>query len=573
MRLEEILEKAKHNIAAALKLLKKFNYVDLLPYPELPIVQRLWLYTNPEFKPYCLCNNTLKWIGYKSGWRETCGNKSCIKQKTIQTNIKKWGAENPMQNDTVKTKAKETLIENWGVSSPMHNEFIKTKMTQTLIENWGVSSPLKNKTILNKAQNNRTNNPQNNKAGQLNMSDKAKLNKKEKTKKTLLNNPDIIKNRTEKIKQTNIKKRGHSSHFKDPRVQQKRIETYSKNKFKAISDKLSNHNIEITKIDKWLVHFKCLICDNISERYKTTIRLNIAINKTPCPHCNPPLIGTSEAEQELITYINGIYNGEIKTNIKINGINVDIWIPYLKLALEYNGLYWHSEEYRPLNTHINKTDGLKEIGIQLIHIWEDEWLFKNEIVKSRINYLFNHNTVKIGARKCKIKEVSPEIARLFLINNHLQGAVNSKTKIGLFYNDELISLMTFGKSRAVTGRSKKNEIELLRFCNKIGYTITGGASRLFNYYLQKYKPNKVISFSDRSWPGKLYEQLGMFNTYKTEPNYYWIINGRREHRWNWRKDKLVSLGYDKTKTELQIMHELGYKRICNSGNDFWVWVK
>jgi hypothetical protein len=75
MRLEEILEKAKHNIAAALKLLKKFNYVDLLPYPELPIVQRLWLYTNPEFKPYCLCNNTLKWIGYKSGWRETCGRK------------------------------------------------------------------------------------------------------------------------------------------------------------------------------------------------------------------------------------------------------------------------------------------------------------------------------------------------------------------------------------------------------------------------------------------------------------------------------------------------------------------
>jgi len=130
--------------------------------------------------------------------------------------------------------------------------------------------------------------------------------------------------------------------------------------------------------------------------------------------------------------------------------------------------------------------------------------------------------------------------------------------------------MTFGKNRRNLGIriTNDNEYELLRFCNKLNTTVIGGASKLFKYFITKYKPHQIISYADRCWStGNLYLTLGFILENKTVPNYiYFDKNLNRFNRFNFRKDILVKKGYDKSKTEFEIMDELGYLRVFNSGN-------
>ena len=178
-------------------------------------------------------------------------------------------------------------------------------------------------------------------------------------------------------------------------------------------------------------------------------------------------------------------------------------------------------------------------------------------------------TNKIYARKCIIKELTPKISSEFLINNHIQGNVNASIKIGLYYNDELVSIMTFGKLRNVLGNKIKteNEYEMLRFCNKLNTQVMGGASRLYSFFKLKYKPLKVISFANRRYSnGYLYKQLKFKFEYNTIPNYWYVVGKKRKHRFLFRKDVLVKEGFDATKTEHEIMSQRKIPRIYDCGN-------
>ena len=145
----------------------------------------------------------------------------------------------------------------------------------------------------------------------------------------------------------------------------------------------------------------------------------------------------------------------------------------------------------------------------------------------------------IYARKCEIREVSSKNAKEFLDENHLQGNCVAKIRYGLFYNNELVSLMTFGKSRHFIGNNS-GKIELLRFCNKINTNVIGGASKLFKYYINNNEFSEIISYADNRWSsGKLYEVLG-FTLYNTsKPNYFYVIGNKREYRFNFRKNILM----------------------------------
>jgi hypothetical protein len=289
-----------------------------------------------------------------------------------------------------------------------------------------------------------------------------------------------------------------------------------------------------------------------------------------CTICNPIGNHSSGLQKELTEFIQTNYKGEMKNNSKqiIPPLELDIYLPALKLAFEFNGLYWHNELHKDQKYHLHKTEACEDQEIQLIHIYEDDWLYKREIIESRILNLLGQSN-KIYARKCELKEVSDnKLIRQFLVENHLQGFVGSKVKIGLFYDNQLISLMTLGKKRkAMNSKSKEGEWELLRFCNQRGLNVVGGASKLFKYFIRKYQPKEVISYADRSWSqGKLYEKLGFKYINKTQPNYYYIIERLRRHRFNYRKDKLIKEGFDKNKTEHEIMLERGLYRIYDSGS-------
>jgi len=218
---------------------------------------------------------------------------------------------------------------------------------------------------------------------------------------------------------------------------------------------------------------------------------------------------------------------------------------------------------------LRKTNSCQDKDIQLFHIYEDEWIKKQDIIKSMILNKLGKTPNRIFARKTEVREITDNtVIRDFLNTNHLQGYIASKIKIGLFYDGELISLMTFGTGRKFMNTNfSENKYEMIRFCNKLNTNVIGGASKLFEYFVRKYNPKEVISYADRSHSnGGLYRQLKFELDHITEPNYYYVVDGSRKHRFGFRKDVLVKQGFDKNKTEHEIMLERKIYRIFNSGN-------
>jgi hypothetical protein len=211
----------------------------------------------------------------------------------------------------------------------------------------------------------------------------------------------------------------------------------------------------------------------------------------------------------------------------------------MKLGFEFNGLYWHSDKFREKNYHLNKTNFFRDRGIRIIHIWEDDWLNKNTVIKSQIRNIFKLNENKIFARNCKVEILSDnKIVTKFLNENHLQGADKSKIKIGLFYKDELTSLMTFNK---LEGRKllSDDEWNLSRFCTKMNCNVIGGASKLLSFFINQFKPKRIISYADKDWSmGELYENLGFIKISESKPDYKYVTNGVRKNKSNFKKSKL-----------------------------------
>jgi GR25 family glycosyltransferase involved in LPS biosynthesis len=246
-------------------------------------------------------------------------------------------------------------------------------------------------------------------------------------------------------------------------------------------------------------------------------------------------------------------NSVIK-NFKIENHELDIYIPEMNLAIEFNGLYWHSELFKDKNYHYNKWKLCQDNTIRLVTICEDDWNLKQDIVKSIIKNKLGVNQNKIYARKCQIKEIKS--TKEFLDNNHLQGWCQSSVNLGLFYNNELVSLMTFGKKRMIMkGKSQENEYELLRFCNKLDTSVVGGASKLFKYFIDNYKPEQVISYANLDISnGNLYDKLGFKLEKYTGINYWWAKDGVKYHRSNFMKHKNVDPDKE------------GYYKIYGTGN-------
>ncbi len=298
--------------------------------------------------------------------------------------------------------------------------------------------------------------------------------------------------------------------------------------------------------------------------------------KLRCPKCEPPLCGTSKAEIELADFVKSSTNKTVLRNKRsvIPPYELDIFVPELNLAFEYDGLYHHSydapETSAEKNYHLMKTELCEKQGIRLVHIFENEWLNNEDLVRSRILNLLGGNKT-IGARQCAIAEITSADADSFLRKNHIQGSCIASTKLGLIKDDELVAVMTFGKPRF----SKNADIELLRYANILGYSVVGGASRLLKYYIAKYSPARIISYSDRRWnTGNLYKKLGFVFVGCSKPSYFYTRNQfELFHRSNFMKHKLANkLGpsFDPAKTESQNMFDAGYRRIWDCGTSKWL---
>jgi hypothetical protein len=283
-----------------------------------------------------------------------------------------------------------------------------------------------------------------------------------------------------------------------------------------------------------------------------------------CPKCNNQ---SSKAEKIIVKFLQK-YTEVIEGDKKIlEGKELDIYLPNYNIAIEFNGLYWHSDKFVDKKYHLIKTEACKRKGIRLIHIFEDEWNYNKELVKSRLLSFINIDTNRIFARKCIVKEITSREASKFLDETHIQGKVGSKVKLGLYYNDELVSLMTFGSHRLnMGGKFEKDKYELLRLSSKKNTLIVGGASKLLKHFIRNYKPKSIISYADRRWSeGNVYEKIGFNKVSTSKPNYFYTKGTVRENRFKYRKSELVKVGFSKEKTEKQIMTEQGYYRIYDCG--------
>jgi hypothetical protein len=280
----------------------------------------------------------------------------------------------------------------------------------------------------------------------------------------------------------------------------------------------------------------------------------------------------SKSEVEIEEFLRSLGVRVIVCDKKqLSGIELDLYLPDHNIGIEYNGLYWHSENQgKNKNYHINKTTKCLEKNIHLIHIFSDEWLSKKEIIKNRLINLLKINESKIYARKCKVVQITKKEKTDFLTKNHIQGNDNSSIYFGLTYNNTLVSVMTFGKLRKILGNKQcgENTYELYRFCSN---NVVGGFSKLLDFFINEYKPNRIITYANRNWSPSdkycFYSKVGFTYIGETKPNYsYTKKYDIREHRFNYRKDRLVKMGHSSDKTETQIMYELGFDRIWDTGN-------
>jgi len=384
-------------------------------------------------------------------------------------------------------------------------------------------------------------------------SDKDVIMKRETTCLERFNNTTPLMNLEvqQKIEETNLKKYGVKNHKQTHLLKDKLSNIYD------VDWLIDQHHNKKKTITEMSIELGYLNSQSLTERFHNS---GIEVKRFP----------TSIEEQFIFDFISSNYNGDVKRSDRsvINPCELDIYIPDLKLAFEYNGLYWHSQTIKPdKNYHLNKSIECYRQGIRLIHIFENEWIEKGDIVKSRIlNMLRKSN--RIYARKCKIVNVNNLTKLDFLNSNHIQGNCVSNINIGLEYENQLVSIMTFGKSRF----NKNYEYELLRFCNIINHTVIGGASKLLKSFIKSYSPSSIISYADlRYSDGNLYNKLGFDFIRRSPPNYWYFKNGNDMKLYNrvqFQKHKLLNKLeiFDSNLTEYDNMLNNGYHRIFDCGN-------
>ncbi len=275
---------------------------------------------------------------------------------------------------------------------------------------------------------------------------------------------------------------------------------------------------------------------------------------------------TSSQEKEISEFIQSLgFETEMNGRTLIKPLEIDIYVPDKKLAIEFNGFPWHCEYFgeKHRDYHLNKTTRCDTIGVQLLHINAEQWRNKSDIVKSIIQTKLGCNT-RLFARDLSIINVDSVSAKNFLNENHIQGAVVGATvKLGLYSEslDRLVGLAIFGSSRF-----KKNENELLRFCSKMGISIVGGLSKLISAY-RKANPGTLISYCDRSISnGNAYIKTGWRLKHITPPGYRYVMNESTFNRLRFQKHKLKNMiGYDPDRTEWEIMQDNGYDRYWDCG--------
>ena len=476
-----------------------------------------------------------------AGWTEDS------KEKIKFKNLEKFGVEWTFQAESVKQKIKDTNLQRYGVKNPNQSEEIRSKSKKTNMERYGVENPLSKGS------------PFWDEIKEINLEKYGTIDPG--------NRPEYL----EKRKQTQINKYGKEWYTQTDEYKQKVKETslekygvehftqsdeYKENRRKSIYDKYGVYST--SQLDE----VKQKLSDSVMDKYGVPW---YCMTET----CR-------NAQGDTISNINKKF-GEKLSNLgiefeyeyPIGNKSFDFILPKLNMLVEINPTYTHTSEKTKMggkdrNYHKEKMKLAMENGFRCINIWD--W--------DDVDLIINNLSLKdkIYARKCDIKEVSISDSKKFLDKYHLQHSCNGILKsYGLFYHDLLISLMVFGKPRY----NKNCEWELLRYCTRSEYSVTGGASKLFKHFLDDCNPESVISYCDKSkFGGNIYESLNFNLIDDGQPSKHWSKYSRQITDNLLRQrgfDQLFGTNFGKGTSNEQLMLEHGWLPVYDCGQSTYVW--
>ena len=282
-------------------------------------------------------------------------------------------------------------------------------------------------------------------------------------------------------------------------------------------------------------------------------------------------VNCSAGENEMAEWIESLGYSTKRHQRILNNMEIDILIEDIGIGLEYHGEYFHNYELRGILYHKQKADLSLQQNLNLIQIFESEWYNKKDIVQSIIKSKLGLTKDRVYARSCSLRQLDVKTKDSFLQKNHIQGSDKSKWSYGLFFDDELVCCMTFGRGY----NKKEDKVELVRFCNKLDATVVGGASKLLKHFIKLHKPMAMHTYADRRFANasNFYEQLGFVKTGQTVPNYFYFKSSmpqymKLHHRYNFAKHLLPRKlkNFDLSKTEYENMKQNGYLKIYDAGS-------
>lgn len=511
-----------------------------------------------------------------------------LREKAKATIKEKYGVENYSQTEEFVEKSKVTFKEHYGVDNPAKIAETHEKAKKTSVERYGVDHYSKSEEFKERQI---SHNRAEYGVDHYFQSEEFKQSAKESNEARYgVDHYSKTDEWKQQFKETNMSRYGVSDYSKTEEWKERTIKTNlekygymwrvatdqskieDQNRIiNSMIDTLHRHRADNLSYVQYVspnIHIlHCSKCDNDFEiNTNSGYYSRLANHVNVCPICNPLRKSYSTGEKELLDYIRSIYNGEIIENSRsiISPYELDIYLPEKNIAIEYNGLYWHSEACVDSNYHKMKSDMCKEKDIHLIHIFEDDWITKRNIICSVIdNFLGCGNQKVYYARKCEVREVEYAEMQDFLQLNHMLGKVMGMNHcIGLYDGGELLSLMSFRCS------SKENNVcELSRYAIKCGINIKGGAERIFKHFLREYGHlyTKVRTFNDNGvFKGTVHYRLGFRYVCDNSPNYMYFDRklGVRVSKQSLRK---ITLSYKKD--EKQFEEEGRYFKVYNAGNN------
>ena len=443
--------------------------------------------------------------------------------KVKATNIEKFGVPCVWKNEKIRTQVKTTLKERYGVTNPSQIEGHMDKVRATSLKKFGVEHYSKTNEF----------------------SDSVKTTNNEKYEKDYYMQTDEFKIRLKLTKR----------------------ETYydifmALLKAKNIIPQFSYEEYLKYDYDIGDKEYKCLRCNKIFYS------INLKVQKVCCPNHKYSSIAEQEIRDWLESEISDI---KIEPNKRFyyDGYHFkecDIYLPDYGLGVEYHGLYWHSEMNTDKDSNKHKYEIFKSKDIEIIQIFESEWTHSENIVKSLIRSRLKLTTNKIYARKCSIELVPNNDYKIFCELNHLQGYGTAKIRLGLYYNNELVQIMSFSKPRY----NKKYDWENIRTCSVLNTIVVGGFSKLLSYFINNYE-GSIISYVDaRLFNGSGYIANGFEYLYHSNCNYkYYKENSNiLESRIKYQKHKLSGIlpFFDSSLSEHSNMLNNDYYRVYDAGN-------